>query len=89
MFKFKLGATLVISGLLLLSSCTRYANEQELKQLKDTQMAARKAESTLIDLKNDKKSLNDKLSESNKSLSEAKEEKSTVKNRLQKTDNEK
>lgn len=87
MFKFKLGATLLLSGLLLLSSCTRYANEEELKQLRDTQRAAKKAKSTIVDLRSEKSSLESKLSDKKNELGEAKEEKSKVEERLENAGN--
>lgn len=67
--------------------CTRYANEQELKNLNDTKNAASKAEKKLSNLKEERRTLEDRLSEKENELKAAKEEKSAVETRLEESNN--
>ncbi|MFO7809785.1 MAG: hypothetical protein R6V47_00225 [Candidatus Delongbacteria bacterium] len=74
-------SALVLS--VLLTGCTRYANEEELKALEDKQTAARKAETKLADLQKQRRALESRLAEKESELKKAEEEKSAVESRLQ------
>ncbi|MBN2789237.1 MAG: hypothetical protein JXR69_03530 [Candidatus Delongbacteria bacterium] len=66
----------------LFAGCTRYANEDELKVLKDTQDAAKKAQTKLATVKQDRRNLENKLADKEKELAAAKEEKAAVESRI-------
>lgn len=66
----------------LFAGCTRYANEDELKVLKDTQDAAKKAQTKLATVKQDRRNLENKLADKEKELTAAKEEKAAVESRI-------
>ena len=87
MSKIKKAVTVVLAGAFLagtlaLSSCTRYANEEQLKQLNDTKNAALKAEQKVKDLEAEKASLEKKVAAKKAELEKVKKEKETVKQRL-------
>ncbi len=63
------------------AGCTRYANEEELKDLNETKAAANKADTKLSKLKEERKSLEDKLAEKETELKAAQEEKVAVESR--------
>ncbi len=69
------------------AGCTRYANDDELKVLNDTKAAANKADSKLSKLKDERKSLEDKLAEKETELKAAKEEKAAVEARSKESNN--
>ena len=72
----------------LFVGCTRYANEDELQTLNDTRNASKKAESKLAELKEERRSLEDKLAEKETSLKEVKEEKVVVEGRINESNNQ-
>jgi septal ring factor EnvC (AmiA/AmiB activator) len=66
----------------LFAGCTRYANEDELKTLEDTQTAVKKAETKLADLTKERRNLETKLADLQTELKKAEEEKAAVESRL-------
>ena len=79
MFKVKrIGLLLSLASLVALTSCTRYANEEELKALEDANMASKKADVKLVELKSDRMKLEDELAAKKAELEEAKKEKEKV-----------
>ncbi|MBN1970938.1 MAG: hypothetical protein JXR48_14965 [Candidatus Delongbacteria bacterium] len=74
----KMGILLSITSVLLLTSCTRYANEEELKALEEAKIASKKADSKLQELKNERMKLEDELAAKKKELEETKAEKEKV-----------
>jgi len=66
----------------LFAGCTRYANEEELKTLDDTQTAVKKAETKLSDLTKERRNLENKLADLQTELKKAEEEKAAVESRL-------
>lgn len=73
---------LSVISLLFVTSCTRYANEEELTQLEQQKKAAISAEAKLSKLKSDRKGLEAKLAEKQSELQAAKDEKVAVEGRL-------
>ena len=73
-------------GVVLISfifvGCTRYANEEELTVLKDTQAAAKKAHAKLATVKQERRNLENKLADKEKELTAAIEEKAAVESRI-------
>ena len=66
----------------MFAGCTRYANEEELKVLKDTKAASKKAQSKLATVKQERRNLEDRLADKEKELTAAIEEKAAVESRL-------
>ncbi len=71
-----------LAGTLALTGCTRYANEDQLKQLEETKNAALKAEEKIKELTTEKSSLEKKVAAKKAELENVKKEKETVKERL-------
>ncbi|HXK49415.1 MAG TPA: hypothetical protein PKW56_03030 [Clostridiales bacterium] len=77
--------TIILSMIVLsflFAGCTRYANEEELKTLDDTQTAVKKAETKLSDLTKERRNLVTKLADLQTELKKAEEEKAAVESRL-------
>lgn len=68
----------------MFAGCTRYANEDELKVLKDTKAASKKAQSKLATVKQERRSLENTLSDREKDLTAAKAELDAVLSRVNK-----
>jgi len=66
----------------MFAGCTRYANEEELSALKDTQAASKKAQSKLASVKQERRTLENTLAEKEKELAAAIEEKAAVESRI-------
>ncbi|PID28412.1 MAG: hypothetical protein CR982_04365 [Candidatus Cloacimonadota bacterium] len=80
MFKLKKVALLLsLTSLVALTSCTRYADEGELKALEDANVTAKKAEVKLNRLKSDRMKLEDELAAKKAELKKAKREIEKVK----------
>lgn len=77
----KLALVLLVLSFMF-AGCTRYANEEELKVLKDTQAAAKKAQTKLATVKQNRRNLENKLAEKEKELAAAQEEKAAVESRI-------
>lgn len=77
----KIATVSILSGLLFVS-CTRYANEQELKDLDETTKAAKKAGVELNNLKTERSTLETTLADNDAKLNAAKEEKAQVEGRV-------
>ena len=73
---------LSVISLLFVTSCTRYANDEELKQLDQQKNAAKSAEAKLSKLKADRRGLEAKLAEKQSELKAAQDEKVAVEGRL-------
>jgi septal ring factor EnvC (AmiA/AmiB activator) len=76
-------AVLVLLSLLLMASlfvtgCTRYANEEQLNQLDETNSAAVEAEAKVAELEAEKAALEAKLAEKQKELDAVKAEKERI-----------
>jgi|Deesub1362B_J571_1020462.scaffolds.fasta_scaffold05504_5 outer membrane murein-binding lipoprotein Lpp len=76
-------AGLFLVGTLVMTGCTRYANEEQLKQLEDTKNAALSAEQKVKDLEAQKANLEKELAAKKAELEKVKQEKATVKERLE------
>jgi len=75
-----------VLGTLGITGCTRYANQDQLKTLDETQAAAVSAEKQLADKKNEKATLEKDLAAKKAELEKVKAEKETVKQRLSKVE---
>jgi TolA-binding protein len=81
------GARWIILGLfsilvavsLVLSGCTRYANEEQLNQLDETEAAAVSAEENVAKLEKEKAELEAKLAEKQDELKQVQQEKEKIK----------
>ncbi len=71
-------------GSLTLTGCTKYANDDQLKLLNDTEAAALAAEKKIGELESEKADLERELQAKKAELDKANKEKETVKDRLSK-----
>jgi len=71
-----------MASLVVVTGCTRYASEEQLKQLEETKSAALSAEKKVEDLNTEKANLQKELEAKKKELEAVKEERETVKKRL-------
>jgi len=67
---------------LFLAGCTKYATEEELTRLRDTEVASKKAESRVSEIKQERKTVEDKIADRERELQEADTEKTAVDSRL-------
>jgi len=67
---------------LFLAGCTKYATEEELTRLRDTEAASKKAESRVSEVKQERKTVEDKIADRERELQEADTEKTAVDSRL-------
>ncbi|HHS14006.1 MAG TPA: hypothetical protein ENN03_09625 [bacterium] len=72
----------VIAGTFLLTGCTRYANEEQLTTLDETEAAAVSAENMVEQKEKEKAALEQKLAEKQAELKEVQAEKAKVQSRL-------
>ena len=77
----KLALVMIVLSFMF-AGCTRYANEEELTVLKDTQKASKKAQTKLATIKQERRNLENKLADKEKELVAAKEEKAAVESRI-------
>lgn len=75
--------SLLLAASMFLSGCTRYANEEQLTVLDETQAAAVSAEDKLAELKSEKSALEAKLAEKQDELKKVQAEKEKVTAKLQ------
>ena len=75
--------SLLLAASIFLSGCTRYANEEQLTALDETQSAAVSAEDQLAEKKAEKAALEAKLAEKQEELKQVKAEQEKVKAKLQ------
>lgn len=68
--------------MLVLTGCTKYANEQQLQALEETKAAAQSAEQALADCKSETTNLESQLAEKKQALEEMKAEQKAVSERL-------
>ena len=68
----------------IFAGCTRYANEDELKVLKDTKTASKKAQTKLATVKQERRTLENTLADREKDLTAAKAELEAVLSRVKK-----
>lgn len=82
--KILAGALLLafVLGSLMVTGCTKYANEEQLQKLEECREAANSAEQKVEDLKAEKADLQDELSTKKDELSSVEEEHETVQERL-------
>lgn len=71
--------SILVAGSLVLSGCTRYANEEQLNQLDETGAAAISAEENVAKLEKEKAELEAKLAKKQDELKKAQEEKAKIK----------
>lgn len=69
-------------SVLFLAGCTKYATEEELTSLRDTEAASKKAESRVNELRQERKTVEDKIADKERELQEAETEKTAVDGRL-------
>lgn len=74
--------TLVLFASLLVTGCTRYANEEQLGSMDESEAAAISAEENVADLEKEKAELEAKLEEKKKELEEVKAERKKVEAKL-------
>jgi len=67
---------------LFLVGCTKYATEQEINTLKETEAASKKAESRITELRQERKTVEDKIADKERELQDAETEKAAVDGRL-------
>ena len=75
--------SLLLAASIFLSGCTRYANEEQLTALDETQSAAVSAEDQLAEKKAEKAALEAKLAEKQEELKQVKAEQEKVTAKLQ------
>lgn len=68
--------------LMAFTGCTKYANEQQLQALEETQAAAQAADEALADCKGETASLEGQLAEKKQALEDMKKEQESVSQRL-------
>ena len=73
---------LVIGASLLLTGCTRYANEEQLNALDETTQAADAAEAKVAELEKEKADLQAELDQKQKDLEYAESEKAKVQEKM-------
>lgn len=73
---------LVLAASLLVSGCTRYANEEQLGSMDESESAAIAAEENVAELEKEKAELQVKLDEKKKELEEVKAERKKVEAKL-------
>jgi septal ring factor EnvC (AmiA/AmiB activator) len=68
--------------LMAFTGCTKYANEQQLQALEETQAAAQAAEKALADCKSETASIEGQLAKQKQALEDMKKEQQAVSQRL-------
>ena len=79
----KLALVMIVLSFMF-AGCTRYANEEELKVLKDTKTASKKAQTKLATVKQERRNLENTLADREKDLTAAKAELDAVLSRANK-----
>lgn len=74
--------SVILALAFLLTGCTRYANEEQLKTLDETVAAAESGEKTVADKEKEKAALEQKLAEKQAELKQVQAEKEQVQSRL-------
>jgi len=74
--------SVILLAAFMATGCTRYANEEQLQSLDETQKAALSGEEKVADLEKEKVALEAKLAEKQDELKQVQEEKKTVQAKL-------
>ncbi len=77
-----IAAAVMLLAMMVLTGCTKYANEQQLQALEETKAATASAEQALADCKSETTNLEGQLAETKQALEEMKAEQKTVSERL-------
>ncbi len=77
-----IGAAVMLLAMMVLTGCTKYANEQQLQALEETKAAANSAEQALADCKSETTNSESQLAEAKQALEDMKAEQKVVSERL-------
>ena len=75
-------AAVMLLAMMVLTGCTKYANEQQLQALEETKAAANSAEQALADCKSETTNLEGQLAGTKQALADMKAEQKAVSGRL-------
>ncbi len=75
-------SAVMLLAMMVLTGCTKYANEQQLQALEETKAAAISAEQALADCKSETTNLEGQLAETKQALEDMKAEQVAVSGRL-------